>query len=329
MILARHAESMLWVGRYLERVETTARCLQCEANSIIHLAPEEAMDELERLALVLGLDEQLPQIKNMTDRFQVATFLLSDPGNKGSVVSMAEAVRENLRTARERVPIELWEEANALYLQLRVVRSACPETFQDFHEVFLMVRRFCLSLNGVLSEVMDRDEGYTFVVLGRMLERSIFTISLLQAYITDTCGLSDLTTVLRLACSLQAYRRRHGHNPDPDVATKFLLTAADLPRSLLSCLLRAERCLSGLRVAATAFRQSRRRIGLTRARLEFGAIARELELGIIPVLIELKVELTGLSEDILRGVEPSAVIPAVRSQYFRPGQYVLDEETHE
>ena len=319
MILARHAESMLWVGRYLERVETTARCLQCEANSIIHFTPAEAMMELEQIVRALDLEEKLPIIRAMTDRHQVTTLLLFDSGNPGSIVWMAETVRENLRTVRDRVPIELWEEANALHLQLRSVGATYPVALQDFHEVLLMVRRFCLSISGVLSEGMDRDEGYSFIVIGRMLERSIFTVSLLQACLTDIRGVPDLTRLLRFASALQAYRRRHGHDPDPDVAVKFLLTTSDLPRSVLSCLLQTERCLKGLRVAASSFRRSRRRIGLVRARLEFGAIVEELASGAVPVLTDLRSELIGLSEDVLRGVEPSAVIPAVRSQYLRPG----------
>lgn len=327
MILARHAESMLWVGRYLEKVETTARCLECESMSIVHLETSEAMTELEKIVLVLGLEEKLPEIRAMTNSHQVATFLLSDPTNAGSVVSMAESVRENLRTVRDRIPIELWEESNALHLQLMSVRSSSPMTFQDFHDVFLLVRRFCFSLNGVLSEAMGRDEGHSFIVIGRMLMRSIFIVSLLQTSLSDARGKPDLTRLLRLACSLQVYRRRHGHNPDPEIAAKFLLTAPEYPGSVLSSLLRAERCLNNLRVAASAFRQSCRHIGFVRARLEFGAIVSELELeGTVAVLQNLKAELVGLSEDVLRAVQPSASIPAVRSLYFRPGQQIHDDE---
>ena len=328
MILARHAESMLWVGRYLERVEATARSLQCEANSIIHFTPSEAMMELEQIIRALDLEVKLPDIMAMTDRHQVAAFLLSDVENTGSIVRMAQTIRENLRTVRERVPIELWEEANELYLRLQAVTYDSPRTFQDFHETLLTVRRFCLSISGVLSEGMDRDEGYSFIVIGRMLERATFTVSLLQACLTDVRGLPDSTRLLRLASSLQAYRRRHGHNPDTDVAVKFLLTASDLPRSVLTCLLRVEQRLSGLRVAAATFRRSRRRIGLARARLEFGAIAGELETGAVPVLIDLRQELIGISEDVMRGIEPAAIIPAVRSQYLRPG-VLIDREDEE
>ena len=313
---------MLWVGRYLERVEATARCLQCEANSIIHFTPSEAMMELEQIIRALDLEVKLPDIMAMADRHQVATFLLSDTANAGSIVKMAQAIRENLRTVRERVPIELWEEANELHLRMQSLCSVSPTTFQEFHEILLTVRRFCLSISGVLSEGMDRDEGYSFIVIGRMLERSIFTVSLLQACLTDIRGLPDLTRLLRLASSLQAYRRRHGHNPDTDVAVKFLLTASDLPRSVLTCLMRAERCLKGLRVAASTFRRAQRRIGLARARLEFGAIIGELEMGAVPVLIDLRHELISISDDVMHGIEPSAIIPAVRSQYLIPGHMV-------
>ena len=41
-----------------------------------------------------------------------------------------------------------------------------------------MVRRACRAISGVLNEGMRRDEGYEFMVVGRMLERSLFTVGL-------------------------------------------------------------------------------------------------------------------------------------------------------
>ena len=320
MILARHAESMFWMGRYLERVETTARCLECEANSIIHLQPGEALSEWEQIFRSLGLDDTLESVRTLPDRHQVAEFLLSDPDNRGSVVSMVAAVRENLRSVRDRVPIELWEEANELYLRLQALGMS-RSVSQELHEMFLMVRQSCLALSGVLNEIMCSDEGHAFISIGRMLERSIFTVGLLKSCLTDPRGTTvDLTRLLRLACSLQAYRRTHGYNPDPDVAMGFLLAAPDLPRSVLSCLVRVEKCLDDLRMSTPSFNRPRRRTGLWRARLEFGAIESELALGPIAVLTELGDELVGIAADVLGCVTPSGVAPVVRSQYLRPGQ---------
>ena len=53
MILARHAEALLWAGRYLERAETTARCLNVATASIMHLVPADAEVEWEQLIAAL------------------------------------------------------------------------------------------------------------------------------------------------------------------------------------------------------------------------------------------------------------------------------------
>ena len=187
MILARHAEALLWTGRYLERAETTSRCLNYAANSITHLRADEARAEGELMVRTLGLQEELEAVGPLESQPQLVAFLLSDTDNPGSVVSAVIAVRENLRSVRDRIPIELWEEANGLYLRFPFLghANAAPA---GLHEVLLMVRRACLAISGILNEGMRRDEGHAFVVVGRMLERSIFTVGLLEASHSDARG---------------------------------------------------------------------------------------------------------------------------------------------
>ena len=197
MILARHADALFWVGRYLERAEATVRCLDYAANSIIHLRSDEARLEVEQLVKTLGLKAEAASLGSLHGRPQLFAFLLSDDGNPGSVLSAITAIRENLRSTRERIPIELWEEANGLYLRFREFDDAELPSGR-LHEVLLMVRRACLAISGVLNEGMRRDEGYEFIVIGRMIERSIFTVGLLIASYTDPRGTMDATRMLRL-----------------------------------------------------------------------------------------------------------------------------------
>ena len=319
MILARHADALFWVGRYLERAEATVRCLDYAANSIIHLRSDEARIEVEQLVKTLGLEAEAASLGQLQGRQQLFTFLLSDTGNPGSVLAAITAVRENLRSTRERIPIELWEEANGLYLRFpRAGGADFPSG--GLHEVLLMVRRACLAISGVLNEGMRRDEGYEFIVIGRMVERSIFTVGLLIASYTDPRGTMDATRMLRLTSSLQAYHRRHGHAPDPEGAVRYLLHATDLPRSLQSCLLRAEECLTGVGAVAGALDRSRRRAGLLRARLELGEIEGAMASGPVPVLSTLHGELAELASEVAAGVVPPLAVPTVRSQYLRPGE---------
>ena len=319
MILARHAEAMFWAGRYLERAETTVRCLEFEADSIMHLQPAHADLQWRRLVRALGLDGELQAAGGLSDRHQIVRFLLLDAANPGSAASAAQAVRENLRAVRDRVPIELWEEANALHLRLQALSSG-SQAAQESHEVFLMVRRACLALSGVLNEAMRRDEGHALIVIGRTLERAIFTANLLESSLTDPSGTLNATRLLRLTSSLQAYRRRHGHSLDPDVAVRFLLVAPDLPRSVLSCLLRTEECLMDLAASAAALDRARRKSGLLRARLELGEIEAALEVDPADTVCRLGAELAALAAEVLTGVIPPGATPPVRSQCLRPGE---------
>ena len=319
MILARHADALFWVGRYLERAEATVRCLDYAANSIIHLRSDEARLEVEQLVKTLGLKAEAASLGSLHGRPQLFAFLLSDDGNPGSVLSAITAIRENLRSTRERIPIELWEEANGLYLRFREFDDAELPSGR-LHEVLLMVRRACLAISGVLNEGMRRDEGYEFIVIGRMIERSIFTVGLLIASYTDPRDTMDATRMLRLTSSLQAYHRRHGHAPDPEGVVRYLLHATDLPRSLQSCLRRAEECLTGIGAVAGALDRSRRRVGLLRARLELGEIEGAMASGPVPALSKLYAELVELANDVAACVVPPLSAPTVRSQYLRPGE---------
>ena len=318
MILARHAEALLWTGRYLERAESTSRCLSYAADSITHLRSDEARAEGELLVRTLGLQEELEAVGPLESRPQLVAFLLSDTDNPGSVVSAVTAVRENLRRVRDRIPIEMWEEANGLYLRFPFLghANAAPS---NLHEVLLMVRRACQAISGILNEGMRRDEGHAFVVIGRMLERSIFTVGLLEASHADSHGVMDATRMLRLTSSLQAYHRQHGNAPDFDGVVRYLLRAPDLPRSVLSCLGRAEESLTGLGSTAKALDRPRRKAGLLRARLELGEVEEAMTSAPVPTLVDFATELAGLAADVHAGIVPPLAMATVHSQYVRPG----------
>ena len=317
MILARHAGALLWTGRYLERAETISRCLRYAADSITGLRADEARAEGELLVRTLGLSDEPEAVVPLESRPQLVAFLLSDRDNPCSMVSSIVAVRENLRSVRDRIPIELWEEANGLYLRFPFLGH--DNTPSDLHEVLRMVRRACLAISGVLNEGMRRDEGHAFVVVGRMLERSIFTVGLLEASHSDPRGSLDAGRMLRLTSSLQAYHRQHGSAPDFHGVVRYLLHADDLPRSVFSCLVRAQECLADLASGAEALDRPRRRTALLRSRLEFGDLSEAMASAPVPALLDFGGELTEVANEVQEGIAPPQTMAAPRSQYLRPG----------
>ena len=125
--------------------------------------------------------------------------------------------------------------------------------------------------------------------------------------------------MLRLTSSLQAYHRQHGNAPDFEAVVRYLLHAPDLPRSVLSCLVRAEECLTGLGSSAAALERPRRKAGLLRARLELGEVEEAMASAPVPPLVELATALAELAGDVQASIVPPLAMAAVHSQYVRPG----------
>ncbi len=323
MILARHAQALFWAGRYLERAESTARCFEIESNSIMYLMPDAAKDEWLRIVASLGLNDEFAAVGGLATRRDVASFLLSDLENPGSVVSSVTSVRENLRMVRDRIPIELWDEANSLHLALRNAMNSHSEP----HDVFLMVRRSCQALSGVLSEAMRRDEGHAFIVLGRMLERCVFTVGLLGSHLgnvstaaTDpTRNWLNAARLLRLTSSLQAFRRAYGHRGDPTIVAEYLLSAQVTPRSVLSSLMVAKERLTKLVETAPSLDAPRRQLGLLCARLELSDRHDQLNSDAVGLLEGLSTELQDLADAVLNAIVPQDPTPGLSAHYVRPG----------
>lgn len=324
MILARHADSLLWAGRYLERADTIARCVSVETNAVMHRQATEARLASRRLVQALGLQDEFVAAQVGTGPYAVMDFLVSDDSHPGSVVSAVQAVRENLRIVRDRIPVELWEEANSLYILMQSAKSvgaaAREQTGGEVSRMSVITaRRGCRSLSGVMTESMSRDEGYAFMEAGRLLERSILTVELLKSGLGTGSDVFDGNRLLAFTHSLQAAKRELGHSPQWHAVAKFLLQHEHLPRSVLWCLGRVEQRLDDLAAAAGAVATPRRRAGALRAHLEYGELD-ELLADPEAELSHLGSALAELAGDVHASTVARSGFSEVHAQYVRPGQ---------
>lgn len=324
MILARHADSLLWAGRYLERADTIARCVSVETNAVMHRQATEARLASRRLVQALGLQDEFVAAQVGTGPYAVMDFLVSDDSHPGSVVSAIQAVRENLRIVRDRIPVELWEEANSLHILMQSAKSvgaaAREQTGGEVSRMSVITaRRGCRSLSGVMTESMMRDEGYAFMEVGRLLERSILTVELLRSGLGTGGDVFDGNRLLAFTHSLQAARREIGHSPSWTAVARYLLQRADLPRSVLWCLGRVEQRLVDLAAAAGAVATPRRRAGALRAHLEYGELDGTLAVQPEAELSDLGTSLAALATDVHASTVSGAALVEVQAQFVRPG----------
>jgi uncharacterized alpha-E superfamily protein len=248
----------------------------------------------------------------------VAEFLFATPDNPGSVVSSARHLRENIRSVRDRVPVELWEESNRLYLDL--VEPGATDLLHDAPFVlFTSVRRSCQTIAEVVAEAMPRDEGYAFFDCGRLVERATVTCRIIRFGLYSEHRDFDDSVVLRMVSSLQAYRRMVGYDDRPIDLAAFLLGVEQVPRTVISCLRAIEDRLGSLEAVGSGVRPARRVFGRVRSLLEFGDIEASLTEDPVSYLLQVEAGVINLGDVIAAFSFNPAHIQALHAQFVRPG----------
>ncbi len=321
MILARHAEATFWAGRYLERVEHTTRMLDVATRDSMYFASADG-PEWRRLLEVAALSKDFDVRSQPATGANVARYLVLDNDNHGSVASSVRLLRENIRTVRDRVPVELWEEANRLHLSLDDLSATNggPTWPAEPFELYSTVRRRCQALSGIIAESMPRDEAFDFLVIGAMIERAIACCRTVRFLVLNSNHSLDESSVLRTLSSLQAYRRSTRQRGDVFTLAAFLILADDIPRTVLWCLRRVDgRIQSLLQRTSTGLVPAATVCGRVRSQLEYGNVEAELRTDSDVVLDRLESELRNVAAAIADYAFDPAQIPAMQSQFIRPG----------
>jgi uncharacterized alpha-E superfamily protein len=274
-MLSRVAQNIYWMARYVERAEDTARIINVNTNLLLDLPRNMTFGWLP-LIFIVGAEKLFfeKDPNRLADENAVVKFLIGDSENPGSIISSLASARENLRTTRDTVPQEAWEQINGLYIY---ARDHVP-TRRGRFEFLRRVIHGAQQINGMLAGSMSRNAAYDFVWLGRFLERADMTTRILDVRSANLLSRTDQMAALKqtqeqsgqtqvaavereeqnpfesiqwmsVLKSLSAYqmyrqqvRLRVG---GPDVL-KFLLQDESFPRAVSFCLKQLEICLREL-----------------------------------------------------------------------------------
>lgn len=251
MLLSRVAENAYWAARYLERAEGTARLVKAHTELYVDL-PRSAGLTWGPLLTVTGSDDDYHRLHDHPAEEAVVSFLLSDAAHPGSVVASIAQAREDLRVTRSMIPRRTWETVNELYLWVRETRRDAVDRRTRLAWCEEVIRR-CHLIAGSVYATMTRDDAYSFLEIGRFLERADMTTRVLdvEAEILVDAGegglrpYTDVTwlAVLRSLGAEQMYRRATGGVVSGSEAVRFLLLDPAFPRSVEHCLIGISRWL--------------------------------------------------------------------------------------
>lgn len=268
-MLSRIAESMFWIGRYVERAEDTARILDVETQLLIEDRSLDEESECRELLSIMGV-EDIPEgpmgLSRMLD------ILAYDQQSTVSMASSIYAARESARRARETLSVPLWEVINTTYLAIpsrRFEQMRPPNVFQ-------WVRERAALINGTAEATMTRDEGWQFLMLGRSVERADMTSRMVASAAVSGGSGDTWASTLRACGAYEAFLRTYKGVETERAAAEFLLLDRLFPRSVVFALNRAEECLDNLNSAGrrSGFQdEAHRLLGRTRAELEYRNLA--------------------------------------------------------
>ncbi|MGC4073767.1 MAG: circularly permuted type 2 ATP-grasp protein [Nibricoccus sp.] len=262
---SRAAENLLWLGRYLERAEATARMLSIFDDVALEEIP--ARDRHRWLPIWRGLFEATghatekiapranPQNALSTELIWRMTLSSRHPSSIFSSIGIAS---ENARQLRDHVSPECWAILSRLHARLGTLRRPEPDSPQispasdtdelrrkNAQEATQAVTTELNAFLGTAERTMLHDASWHFLRIGLYLERAIMTCSALRYVlgaideeIRSTAPFSqqrenpELSALLRMLGSQDAYRRIYQTRTRPRFVAALFLQQTDAPRSI-------------------------------------------------------------------------------------------------
>ncbi len=239
--LSRVAERIYWMGRYIERAESTARLISVHADLLMDLPVRRPLG-WGVLMDITGSAALFSTLYNEATERNVVRYLASDARNPSSILTSLANARENMRTARDTMPRVTFEYVNELYLY---ARDGLPGQLSRSRRVEVLegITRRVQQLEGFLSSNMTHDQKWQFLRLGNHLERAEMTTRIID--VRSRIGSGDAFEpfepiqwrgVLRSLYALQSYQASMQAPVEGPAVLEFLFKNDEQPRSYASCL---------------------------------------------------------------------------------------------
>ncbi len=244
MLLSRTADSLFWTARYIERADNTARLLEAATRlSNVGGSDENPSNEWQSAVLATGMEDLFEERYGEATARTVVDFLAFSEANPSSIRSCLEAARANARSVRTAITIEMWENINAAWLELKRYRTF-GQSRGELLEFLRFVKQVALSVDGIAHRTMLRTDGFSFFRIGGAIERADNTARILDVKYHVLLPVGDRvgggldyfqwTSILRSVSALTAYHWVYRESLKPWLIADLLILNEAMPRSLAS-----------------------------------------------------------------------------------------------
>jgi uncharacterized circularly permuted ATP-grasp superfamily protein/uncharacterized alpha-E superfamily protein len=259
---SRVGEQLYWMGRYIERSEHTARMVRVLTEQGWEALPARERKNMWPLWQAAAASTGHPLLMKMTalpkEVLPIARDLVLNEKAPASVLSCAHAALRNGAEIREFLTPEVWSSLSRFVNSLESIPHKIRISATRLQDTCTATSDEVARTNGTISRTMPHDDGWECYRIGVLLERAISTTVVLGivvpeailSYAEDNDHDPDLTSLLRMLGSLDAYQREYRSRTYLRQTADLLWKSEDTPSSLGYCVRQLIRHLEELEQGA-------------------------------------------------------------------------------
>jgi len=305
-MLARTADSMYWLARYMERMDNVARLIEA-AQYMSALSADSS--EWRSALIAAGCDTGYEAAHGAPTPDKVVRYMACDADNPSAILCCLDRARANARAMRIALTRDMWDAVNEAWLESRTLT---PDNFtpENLPHTLDWVKRTATRFRGAYAGTMLRNDVYWFTRLGTYIERADNTARILDVkyhvLLPDYSGVGGMvdyyqwTSILQAVSAVRAYRVVYHGRVQPWSVADLLILRPEMPRSLRSCLDEITDNLEFLAEAYGRRGECHRLAGAAASRLRYATIEGVFQEGLHEFLTESIERTAAIGDEIVK-----------------------------
>lgn len=246
-MLSRVADAVFWMARYMERTDNLLRALRTN-----YIASQDELLNFDWQLWVDGIGTPLPEGRVVGNYRDVLWHLMINRDNDTSVLVNIVRARENARSVQDYITKEVWQCMNDYYHLIRDTSTEHQILHGDPVSAFDSLLRESTLFYGTVDITLNRGEGYSFLNIGKYIERLLRTLDFLELKINELeRGGNEVIQWKYLLYSLSGYEfhnKYYRNALSTENVIHQVIMNVQFPHAALYCLLQVERYFKRLDV---------------------------------------------------------------------------------
>ncbi|AZQ58418.1 alpha-E domain-containing protein [Maribacter sp. MJ134] len=246
-MLARVANNLFWMGRYIERSEHIARYLNVNYFASLdapNIKSQNRQFVLQSMCYMVG--DPVADENVVLQEEDVLFKIGLDPDFPFSIINNVKYARENANSARDLISTELYEAINKFY---HFVLNYPKDRFvkNGLHDFTVNVTEMTAILRGKIRGTLLHDSVYAIILMGVNIERATQITRIINTKYNDALKAQgsygdkfsnsfEWSTLLKCAESYDMMRRFYKKTPTSISTLEFLILNPNCPRSVMNSL---------------------------------------------------------------------------------------------